>query len=131
MSHQFPTEVKIFKEGGVMSDLVLNSYISQTLSQWKTELHNRVIPESMTFVRNCKPMHGVDATDYDLENWKKVEELRTYLGRTSLEEKCLMTRVNEAVDNGDLKEASRLQKELQVKLAELTKLYVKYKRNLF
>lgn len=128
---QFPEKLKVFKEGGVMSDLVLNSYISQTLSQWKTELHNRVIPESMNFVRNCRPCHGADATDYDLDNWAKIEALRDYLGRTTLEEKCLMTRVNEAVDEGNLEEASRLQKELQVKLTELTKLYIKYKRNLF
>ncbi|MCQ2551603.1 MAG: glutamine synthetase [Clostridia bacterium] len=128
---KFPEKVKIFEEGGVMPPLVMKSYIAQTMSQWKTELHNRIIPQSMEYVRSCKMRHGADATDYDLKNWEEVERLRNYLGRTTLNSKCLMARVNDAVDDGDFKLASDLQKEMQDKISELTKAYLRYKNNIF
>lgn len=128
---EFPEKTAIFKKGGVMSDLVINSYRAQILSQWKTELHNRIIPESMNFVRECKLRHKEDATDYDLKNWEEISEMRAYLGKTTLAGKCLMARVNDALDDDEFEKASILQKELQEKMAKLTKMYIKYKKNLF
>lgn len=128
---QFPEKLAIFKQGNVMSDLVLRSYRAQALSQWKTELHNRIIPESMNFVRECRMRHGEDATDYDLKNWDDITKLRCALGKNTLSGKCLMARVNDALDDNEFEKASQLQIELQEKIAKLTKMYIKYKKNLF
>ena len=47
----YPERLEILKAGDVMPDIVLASYREQTLSQWKTELHDRIIPQTMEFIR--------------------------------------------------------------------------------
>ena len=51
---RYPEKLNIFKEGDVMPEIVLESYREQTLSQWRTELHDRIIPQTMDFIRGCK-----------------------------------------------------------------------------
>ncbi len=116
---------------GVISPVSLESYEQSILSQWKTELHNRLIPNHMTFVRECKKLHGEDATDYDLENWAEVDRMRHYIAKDSLHDRSLLTRAREALDNGEYDLASELQVELSQKIEQLRKLYLIYKRNLF
>lgn len=51
---RYPEKLNIFKEGDVMPEIVLESYREQTLSQWRTELHDRIIPQTMDFIRGCQ-----------------------------------------------------------------------------
>lgn len=127
---KYPEKVKAI-QGGVISDLSIESFIEATLSQWKMELHNRDIPNYMDLVRECVKLHGDDATDYDVVNWNKVDRLRFHIGKNTLAEKCLLTRAIEALDCKDYNLASDLQVELQVKMAELIETYLSYKKNLF
>lgn len=128
---KYPEKVEIYSDGGVMPPLVLKSYRAQVLSQWKTELHDRIIPENMQYLRNFSKKHAEDANDYDIANWNKIETIRKYMGKNTLKEKCLMARINDSLDNGDYEQASDLQKEMQEKMAQLRKIYIKYKKNLF
>ncbi len=57
--------------------------------------------------------------------------LRFYIGKDTLSEKCLLTRVKEALDNEEYELASDLQIELQKKIDELINIYLRYKKNLF
>ena len=84
----------------------------------------------MKYVRECKKLHGDDATDYDLENWAEIDRLRHYIAKDSLHEKSLLTRARKALDDGDYETASVLQVEIAQKIEELRKLYLTYKRNL-
>ena len=125
-----PEKVKAI-QGGVINDLAIESFFEATLNQWKMELHNRDIPNYMDIVRECVKLHKEDATDYDVVNWTRVNDLRFYIGKDTMSEKCLLTRAKEALDRGDYGLASDLQVELQQKISQLIEYYLVYKKNLF
>lgn len=128
---KYPEKMKIFMENGVMDDLTLRSYREATLAQWATELHNRIIPETMDLVRECKKVHDEEeCTDFDMMNWGKIHSLRVYLGQNTIGEKCLISRIISALDDEDYHLASDLQVEMQEKASTLAKLYINYKKNL-
>ena len=129
---RYPDKLLVFTRGDVMDELTLESFKEATLSQWATELYNRVIPETMEYVRECRKLHKDDeGTDYDSENWKRIHELRVYLGQDKIEEKSLLTRIKTALDEKDYKLASGLQIEMDEKVNELSGKYILYKKNLF
>ncbi len=123
-------KTKAIMGDGVFSEISIDSYKTSILRQWETELHNRILPDNMKYVRECKKLHGDDATDYDLENWAEIDRLRHYIAKDSLHEKSLLTRARKALDDGDYETASVLQVEIAQKIEELRKLYLTYKRNL-
>ena len=86
----------------------------------------------MDLVRACCKAHNdIDCVDYDRHYWEKIQRLRNQLGRDTLDELCLLTRIVRALDSGDYETASELQILMQAKVAEMTKLYIIYKKNLF
>ena len=128
---RYPEKLAIFKEGNVMRDIVLKSYREQILSQWRTELHDRIIPQTMDFIRGCKKVHSDnDFSDYDIKNWLEIDKIRHQIAKDTITEKCLLTRAKDALDSGKYDEASDLQLEIQKKVNELAALYTRYKKNL-
>jgi len=128
---KYPEKLNIFLENGAIDKLTLDSYKEATMAQWTTELHNRLIPETMDLVRNCKRAHDEDeCTDFDMMNWGKIHNSRVYLGQNTIEEKCLLSRIITALDDKDYNLASNLQIEMQEKSSSLSKLYYNYKKNL-
>ncbi|MDO4545913.1 MAG: glutamine synthetase, partial [Bacillota bacterium] len=129
---KYPEKLDIFKRDNVMTEMALESYKEATLAQWATELHNRIVPDIMDLIRDCGKAHDdIDCVDYDRHNWEKIQRLRNQLGRDTLDELCLLTRIVRALDAGEYETASNLQIEMQQKVEELTKLYIIYKKNLF
>ncbi len=127
----YPEKVKAISGGDVFSELAIESYKEYIISQWATEFSARLIPNCMAEVKECVKLHDEDATDYDLANWEKINELRFYLGKDSLEQKSLLTEAREALSEKNYDLASELQLEIQHKAEELKRLYRNYKRNLF
>ena len=78
-----------------------------------------------------KAHDDIDCVDYDRHYWEKIQRLRNQLGRDTLDEYCLLTKIKRALDRGDYEEASMMQLEMQEKVEELTELYITYKKNLF
>ncbi|WP_415931003.1 glutamine synthetase [Zhenpiania hominis] len=127
-----PEKLEIFQRDNVMTPITLASYKEAIVGQWATELHNRIIPNTMDLVRNCVKCHDdSDCVDYDVVYWEKINEIRNFLGKDRLNEQCLLTRIVRALDSEDYDTASRLQVEMQGKVKELTDLYIIYKKNLF
>ena len=127
----YPEKLDIFRRDDVMSDIALASYKEAIRAQWATELHDRIIPDTMDFVRACCKAHDdLDCVDYDRYYWGKIQKLRNELGRDTLDEFCLLTRIKRALDRGEYDQASAMQIEMQQKVAELTALYITYKKNL-
>ena len=127
---RYPEKLEIFKRDDVMTDIALESYKEAILDQWATELHNRIIPDIMDLVRACSKAHDdTDCVDYDRSNWEKIQRLRNQLGRDTLDDYCLLTRIKRALDEGKYEKASELQIEMQEKVSELTELYIIYKKN--
>ncbi|QZY56143.1 glutamine synthetase [Crassaminicella profunda] len=122
----------VLLQGNIFNEAIINSYKVATLTQWTTELYNRIIPENMDIVRSYKKLHESDfVTDLDVVNWEKINYLRYYLMKDSLNKKSLFTKIREAIDSKDYKAVSTLQLEMRSKMNELNELYTIYKRNLF
>ncbi len=127
----YPDKKAILFNGNVFDEKILNSYEISTLDRWVTELLGRIIPDNMTIVRNCKKLHhGENATDLDVVNWEKINNLRNYLMKDSLEKKSLFTIIREALEKENYDLASKLQVEMAEKIATLKVMYAMYKRNL-
>ncbi len=127
-----PEKLKVLTREGVLDEVTIESYKAAVIAQWAMELHNRIIPNEMDRVRECRKCHvDNDCTDLDLLNWRKIQELRVYLGQDRIGKDSLLTRIKTALDRGDYQLASDLQKEMQVKAEDLINTYVQYKKNLF
>jgi glutamine synthetase len=130
--HQYPDKLKaLLNNDNVMDKLTLDSYEEAIMAAWGTELHNRIIPNTMALVRECKKLHtDHECTDFDLLNWKIIQGLRVYLGQDEIINKSLLTRIKLALDGKNYEHASALQIEMQEKVQELVDTYIEYKKNL-
>ena len=128
----YPEKLEIFKRDDVMTDTTLESYREAVISQWETELRNRIIPDTMNTLRRCRKAHtDGDCVDYDRRSWEKISKLRDYLGRNTVAETCLLTRIVNALREKDYETASDLLVEMQTKTEQLIRMYLMYKKNLF
>ena len=129
---KYPEKLDIFRRDDVMTDIALASYREAVIEQWTMELRNRIIPDTMDLLRSCSKAHDdLDCVDYDRHYWEKIQRLRKYIGKDTLDEKCLLTKIVRALDEKDYDRASELQIEMQAKVEELRDLYIIYKNNLF
>ena len=130
--HKYPDKLKVLLNNeDVIDRITLESYEEATMAAWATELHNRIIPNTMAIVRECQKLHADhDCTDFDMVNWKTIQGLRVYLGQDEIVRKSLLTRIKLALDGENYDEASALQLEMQEKVQELVDTYIEYKKNL-
>ena len=126
----FPDKMKAVSDG-IMDEKVLDSYRTCITNEWSTEFHFRNIPNAMHDIKDCRMIHGSDATDFDEANWEEINRLRFEIAKDSNSGKSLLTRAREALDRKEYDVASDLQIEIQTKVEELKKKYADYKRNLF
>lgn len=126
----FPDKMKAVSDG-IMDEKVLDSYRTCITNEWSTEYHFRNIPNAMHDIKDCRMIHGSDATDFDEANWEEINKLRFEIAKDSNSGKSLLTRAREALDRKEYDVASDLQIEIQTKVEELKKKYADYKRNLF
>lgn len=127
----YPDKKSVLLAGDVFTEKIINSYRVATLTQWATELTQRLIPDNMDFVRSCKKLHGSEnVSDLDVVNWEKINQLRNSLMKDSLSKKSLFTQIREAVESGDYDTASNLQLEMSQTIGTLKTLYAVYRRNL-
>ena len=126
----FPDKMKAVSDG-IMDEKVLDSYRTCITNEWSTEYHFRNIPNAMHDIKDCRMIHGSDATDFDETNWEEINRLRFEIAKDSNSGKSLLTRAREALDRKEYDVASDLQIEIQTKVEELKKKYADYKRNLF
>ncbi len=130
--NEYPEKLEVLTRDGIFDDITIESYKQAVIAQWSMELHNRIIPNVMDRVRECKKCHiDNDCTDLDLLNWNRIQELRVYLGQDRIGKNSLLTRIKLALDEGKYQLASDLQKEMRIKLEEMSNTYIQYKKNLF
>lgn len=128
----YPEKVEVFGAGDVLPKILFESYKAQILSQWRLELHDRLIPNTMEFIRACVKCHqDDDFSDYDIKNWLEIDRIRHELAKDTITQKCLLTQAKEALDKEEYDRASELQLEIKSRVDMLTELYNTYKKNLF
>ena len=116
--------------GGALRKQILDAFRAGALLRWKTELIARIIPDMRGIVRDAKEIKAVYVTDLDSYNWNKINNLRSYLAKDSIDEKSLFTLLIQALNAGDYATASGLQVEMYDKMEELKALYDSYVKNM-
>lgn len=120
--------------GDVFKPQILLSYEATLLSQWTTELRNRVLVENMETVRAYQRRHRFEdetITDYDVVRWEAINALRKELMKDSLASQSIFTSLRTAIDHLDYAKISELQLVMAEKMGQLNNLYAAYLRNLF
>ena len=112
--------------------LIITSYRAQMIGKWRTEIYERIIPNTREFVRECIKIHDDEnASEYDIINWNRVSELRYNLAKDASRHKSILTKEIEALDRYDFIKASRIEVEILKNTEELRDAYNKYIENLF
>ena len=89
--------------------LIIRSYRDQMTLKWSTEFHDRLIPNTMNFVRQCVKAHTENsATDYDIMNWRQVNDLRHRLGKDYIGKKSILSQAKQALDDENFQLASSI-----------------------
>lgn len=125
-----PDKREVLTAGNVFRNELIDAFVAGALIRWRTELLHRIIPENLAIVRACKRLHDNHSTDHDFYIWEKVDTLRKYLAKDSLEQKSIFTLIANAIEAGDYDLASGLQVEMYDKVQELKVLYTQYKKNI-
>ena len=128
--NNYPEKRAVITAGGALSNQVIGAFVDGELLRWKTELISRIIPENRAIVRAAKEIKSDFVTDQDSYNWNKINGIRTYLAKDSIDEKSLFTLLANALNEGDYATASDLQVEMYDKVEELKALYDAYTKNM-
>ncbi len=130
----YPEKRKVLNRCDVFPEAIIESYELSVLSKWTNEVSTRIIPNFVDIVRDSAKLHhsGMEnVTDLDVVMWEKINSLRLYLMKDSLNKRSLFTRMREAIDQGNYDEVSEMQIEVMAEVKKLTEWYAEYRRNLF
>ncbi|MBU5486298.1 glutamine synthetase [Clostridium sp. MSJ-11] len=128
---KYPEKLKALQAGDIFSDKIINSFKLTAINRWITEISHRLINNYTEEIRSCKMLHSKDtASDLDMSNWMKINELRQYIMKDTHNHKSLFSKIREAADNNNYEELSNLQKELDSEMTNLRKCYACYKKNI-
>lgn len=128
--NNYPEKRAVVTAGGALNDTIVKAFVEGALLRWKTELISRIIPENRDIVRAARELDSDLVTDQDSYNWTKINGIKRYLAKDSIDEKSLFTLLMNALDAGDYATASGLQVEMYDKMEELKSLYDAYRRNM-
>jgi glutamine synthetase len=126
-----PEKIEMITGGDETAAMILNSYREQMIIKWSMEYHDRYIQNNMDTLRSCVRMHEDDSNEYDRNNWERISELKTLIGREEKDRQSLLMQARIAIENKDYAELSRLELEIEDRLEELVEVYDRYLRNIF
>ncbi|TCS77767.1 glutamine synthetase [Pectinatus cerevisiiphilus] len=126
----YPGKRNVITAGGALRDQIIDAFVAGELLRWKTEIISRIIPENRVIVSSCQEIKSTFVTDQDAYNWNKINGIRCYLAKDSIDEKSLFTLLIKALNENDFATASGLQIEMYDKMEELKALYSDYKMNM-
>ena len=108
----YPEKKAVITAGGALRDQIIDAFKAGELLRWRTELVSRIIPGIRDIVRKSRKIESDFVTDQDSYNWNKINGLRSYLAKDSIDEKSLFTQLINALDTGDYGTAAALQVEM-------------------
>ena len=123
-----PDKVAALTKSGAISEQIVDSFVASILYRWKNELIDRIIPGTELAVRGYKKLDNDDKIDE--KRWKSIKAKRIELAKDTEDEKCLCTRLKEALEANDFDTASTLQVEMAKKAEALEKEYRVYALNI-
>lgn len=128
---KLPEKTNVLKVNDVFTDKIIESFKTSVIDRWKQELCKRIINEYTNEIRDLKPIHIQEkALDNDLAIWTKINEYRKNIAKDSTHYNCLFTKIKNAINENNYKEASDLSIKLEEDFEKLRKLYYEYKKNI-
>ena len=127
----YPEKRAVLTAGGILKDEFIDSFAEGAMIRWRTEILNRLIPETHNAVMQIKRLHD-DATGNDRDDslWFAIQRLRRKLAQDSYTKPCLLTKLRTAIDKGDHDTASKLLIEVRAATKEMNTRYHEYARNI-
>ena len=122
-----PDKVAVI-EKGILSPVIVDSFLASILYRWENELIDRIIPNTEALIKSFKELPAEDGIDS--ERWAEIKVKKYELIKDTKASKCLCTRLKEALAAADYDTASDLQIELSKKAEALEKEYNLYALNI-
>ena len=111
---------------------LMESFKIGALTRWALELKFRIIPDNLERVISYQQLHSeADNNPLEVERWKKLNNLRTELGRDTEKSLSIFTQIKKALESEDYDKASDLMISMNNKMDELDNLYYEYSHNAF
>lgn len=126
---KYPQKLKVLTDEQVIPDRIIKGYSVAVILRWVTHIVNRLLPEYMNLVRECKKLHSEPNVIDDI-NWNKVNDIREYLMKDKDLSKSLFSKIRDTVEEKDYELLSILQLEMTEKINKLKIEYNNYKRNI-
>jgi glutamine synthetase len=120
---------KQFYEGSPFSEKILNSYYSSVLNKWLIEIQEKILPETISKIREIKRFADRE-NSYDKEIWEKINKERIFIVKTNKAMPSLIQSIENAILSKKYQLVSKLFLALQNKMTKLEIEYKKYKKNL-
>lgn len=122
----------ILTSSEVFTDKVLESYSKAMRRMWKMELSDRILPKNLGIVRSCVAIHDNGKEMYSIDNlrWNEIARLKKLLAKDTETDKCIFTRIKDAIEMKDYQIVSNLQVEMSELMSDLEKRYHDYINNI-
>ncbi|MBC8478584.1 glutamine synthetase [bacterium] len=108
---------------------IINSFYLSALQKWRVELGEKEIPNLRRELIHMQ-RHPELENDLDRQHWEELDRLRSAIARSSLQEKSLFGRLEEALHRGDDEQLSELSLELDAAMDRARQAWKSYRRNL-
>ena len=119
--------LSVLCKDAVFTDRIISSYSKAMLDTWEMELHDRLLQDNLKKVQSYQPMHH--NSEYDDSLWQEIDALRRRLAKDSYDQVCLFNEIRQALETKNLRQAARLQLEMDDNMRKLDLLYAQYERN--
>ena len=121
----------ILLTGGVFTPSLIESYFAGILSQWATELKDRILAEFTDLVKGMTPIHGNELySELDNMRWEEIMHKKVTLLKDTTSRESLFTQLLNAIERKDYSIASEIQVNIQNRITDLKHDYRVYKKNI-
>lgn len=128
---KYPEKLKVLTDGDVFTYSILNSFRVGSLDIWKKKLSSRIIDRNIRLLRSFKKLHSPEDMDaLDEVMWDSIKQIKYDLMKNTLSRPSIYGMIKNALEIGDYKEASDLQKVAKKKMEEIQQMYMNYRKNI-
>ena len=128
---KYPEKLKVLTDGYVFTYAILNSFRVGSLDIWKKKLSSRIIDRNIRLLRSFKKLHSPEDMDaLDEVMWDSIKQIKYDLMKNTLSGPSIYGMIKNALEIGNYKEASDLQKVAKKKMEEIQQMYMNYRKNI-
>ena len=128
---KYKEKLECLKDGNVFTDSIIESFKYGSLDKWKKELRHRIIHDDIEVLRGYVKLHNKENMDaLDEVMWDSIKQIKYDLMKNTLSGPSIYGMIKNALEIGNYKEASDLQKVAKKKMEEIQQMYVNYRKNI-